>query len=171
MPPTNTFNPRRYAMAAAIVMNIRLRPGTSASSPPDVSQGASPNTTPPTNGAYTGEPTTPTPSPDSTQSRVDAVEGKLSFQFSTDTQSSLDTDTASLLGTFLRSPKNTRDSYIIVEMPQLQAEEAERLVAAVVTAFAGQGVSEQRLAFSMNSSEKPAGAFEVNIYYVRQPVK
>ena len=28
MPPTSTFNPRRYAIAAAIVMNIRLRPGT-----------------------------------------------------------------------------------------------------------------------------------------------
>ena len=145
-------------------------PVTSQDPSPGISHGASPGISPPTPGVTPGSPS-PTPAQEQNHSSVDPVEGTLSFHFSPESQNSLDSETTAMLGAFLGSPRNTRDSYVIIEIPQLSDEDTERLVAAVVSAFASQGVSDQRLSFSRNPAGTTAGTPEVNIYYFSQQGK
>ena len=140
------------------------------SASPDTTPGASPNVSPPPpEVTHEGSPSdSPLENPGSI---VDTAEGTLSFHYSPESQNTLDSETTSLLGAFLRSPKNTRDNYIIIELPKQASEDTEKLVAAIVSAFAAQGIREQRLAFTMTSSDASAGVFEVNIYYMASQVK
>ena len=145
-------------------------PETSPEPSPDISQVTPPDTSPSIPPANPGT-QPPEPAPEPPRSSVDALAGTLSLYFSVDDRNSFDAEATSMIGTFLRSSKNTRDSYIVVEIPKLTDENKERLVAAVVSAFASQGVSEQRIAFSTNPSETTAGALELNIYYYAQQGK
>ena len=76
-----------------------------------------------------------------------------------------------MLDDFLKSPGNTQDSLIVAQMPQLQDEASEKVVAAIVSAFASYGVSENRLAFSKIPTEAALGAFEVHLSFQGQRPK
>ena len=159
-PPPNGggFNPPGAPPAVSPGFPVETPPGTSQNVPP------SPGVTP--------EPsTTPDPAEGIGQSTVDPAGGTLSFHFSPESQHSLDNETTAMLGAFLGSPKNTRDTYVVIEIPQLSDEHTERLVAAIVSAFAAQGVGDQRLSFARKPTETAAGAFEVSIYYLAQQGK
>ena len=109
--------------------------------------------------------------PQSSHPSVNPTDGTLSFSFSPTQQDALDSETLSVLDVFLSSPKNTRDSAIIVEMPALSSGLTDRFMSAVISAFAEHGVAEQRLAFATVSSSAPDEPFIVNIYFFRQSVK
>jgi len=98
-------------------------------------------------------------------------EGLLSFRFSPDIQSTLDDRTVTMLGEFVRSPKNTDDSIIAVEIPQLPDEDANKLYFALISAFSDLGVAEQRLAYISQPSEIALGSFEVHLSYIPQITK
>ena len=135
-------------------------------SPPPNGGGLYPSDNPPSNGGDNPDGQSPIPSPDQGHSSVDPVGGTLSFSFFPDRQTTLNRETTSMLDTFLSSPNNTQDSFIIIEIPRVSDEDVEKLMAAVVSAFAAQGVGEQRLTFSTRPSDVSGGAIDVNLYYV-----
>jgi len=150
---------------------VMTPPPVITQSPPPSGDGLTPVEVEPTddgNGEENDEPYTP---PESGPTYSNPSEGLLSFLFSPDKQNALDNETLSMLGDFIKSPKNTSDSAIAVEMPQLSAENAEKLVSAVVNAFTALGVQEQRLAYILHPLEIPQGAFEVHLSFVTQKVK
>jgi len=55
---------------------------------------------------------------------------------------------------------------IAVEMPMLSGEYAEKLISAMVSAFAVYGVSEQRLAFIAYPAGEVEGAVEVSLSFI-----
>jgi len=93
-------------------------------------------------------------------------EGTLSFLFSPAYQSELDTDTASLLGAFLNSPNNTRNSTIAVMTSKLSDNDSAALMAAVVQAFNVHGIPAQRIRHIENSSGTAPETFEVSLYFI-----
>jgi len=95
----------------------------------------------------------------------DPSQGTLSFLFSPDLQDDLDDETMSMLSEFLQSPRNTPDSQILVELPQLERETMEKIVIAVNSALASYGVSVQRVAVVIDPNELPQGAFEVHLSF------
>jgi len=105
------------------------------------------------------------------QPSIEVSEGKISFFFSPSLQNTLDVETSSLLDDFISSPKNAPDTLIAVEMPKLSDEDAEKLMSAVVSALAAQGIREQRLAYIVRSTEATGDVFEVNLYYIPNPIK
>ena len=102
---------------------------------------------------------------------VDPSGGTLSFFFAPELQNTLDAETLSMLGVFMDSPKNSQDTLIAVEMPRLPEDDQNKLISAVVSAFAAHGVGEQRLAYIVNSSAASGGVFEVKLSYIPAPVK
>ena len=89
------------------------------------------------------------------QPSVDPAEGRLSFYFSPDTQTTLGVEIIPMLTTFLDSPKNTPDSLIAVELPPLPAGDMDKIIDAVINAFAALGVEAQRLQFITRPAELP----------------
>ena len=108
---------------------------------------------------------------DSSHGRVDPSAGTLSFTFSPGSQDTLHTEVTSMLVTFLSSSRNTQNSIIIVEIPSLPDEVTITLVAAIVNAFAAQGVGEQRLEFTVLPSVISGGTVEVNLHYTTRQGK
>jgi len=113
----------------------------------------------------------PTSPPGLGQPSVDHSEGTLSFFFSPGIQNTLDVETASMLGIFLSSPKNSPDSLIAVEIPILSEDYTEKTTSAVISAFAARGVREQRLSFRTGPDEAADGPFKVSLYFFTQPEK
>ena len=148
---------------------------TQSNSPPPSGGGLQPTDDPPQtgNGGQEGqdgqegqEGHSPPPSPGTGQGSVDPSEGTLSFLFSPDSGNTLDSQTASLIGVFLSLPGNAQNSAIVVEMPQLSDEDAETLMSAIISAFAAQGVREQRITFTTRASSDSAdGVYEVTVYF------
>ena len=112
-----------------------------------------------------------TSTPVSGQPSVDVNKGTLSFFFSPGQQDALDVVTASLLGTFLGSSKNTADSLITVEIPELPDEKSNDIITAVINAFAAFGVTEQKLTFMTISADITKDAFQVNLSFITQRAK
>ena len=149
-----------------------------AESPPPSGGGFSPlETASPGGDGDTGEPgpsdgQDPARPPGSGQSSVNPIEGTLSFLFSLDKQASLDSETASMLDEFLGSPKNTRDSIIAVEIPQLSFGMSGKLMDIIAGILDSRGVEESRVAY-ITDPEAPLadGSFEVNMTYLAQDTK
>ena len=133
-------------------------------SPPD--GGSGPGETGPTDGQSPARP------PGPGQSSVDPIEGTLSFFFSPETQGPLDAETAYMLDEFLGSPKNTRESIIAVETPQLSFGVFEEFAALIAGALDSRGVEESRVAY-ITDPEAPLaeGGFEVNMSYASRRAK
>ena len=135
------------------------------------------NESPPPDGGGFNQPYVPRPNGQesarpagSEQSHVDLIEGRLSFSFSPNGQNSLDAETSTMLDEFLTSPKNTPNSLIAVETPQLSYEYSSKLVSVVVDAFSERGVSEQRIAYITDPTVPLAETFEVNLSFItRRP--
>jgi len=73
--------------------------------------------------------------------------GEMSFIFKPEVQTYVDDRTASLIGDLLKSPKNTKDAKIAVEIPKLSDEDTSVLTNAVITAFARHGVAMSDIIF------------------------
>jgi len=78
---------------------------------------------------------------------INVPAGTMSFAFSPELQDTVDTETISMIGDFLRSPGNTRNSIIVVHIPDLSGTEKDILVNAVVEAFAQHGVARDDLSY------------------------
>ena len=150
-------------------------PSVITESPPPIGGGFNPPDTSPPKGDDPGEREPPvgqgpSPTPGAGQSSVNPTEGTLSFLFSPNLHSNLDDDTSSMLDVFLSSPKNTPDSIVAVETPQLPPEISEIFVPVIVGALASKGVSESRIAYITNQTVPLADAFEVSLSYIsRRP--
>lgn len=85
----------------------------------------------------------------------------LSFYFSPNFQNTVDAETSSVLGIFLSSPKNDPNVQILIEIPELSDGDAKKTKSAIISAFAAQGVREQRLCFIVNDGEAGNDPFEI----------
>jgi len=148
---------------------VETVPPEISESPPPNGGGFNPPDVTPTNGNGAGQETSPPPGPG--QPSVDPSEGTLSFFFSPNLQNTLDVETSTMLSTFLSSDKNTQDSLIAVEFPQLPGKDADKVISAVISAFAAYGVREQRLAFITDSKGAEEEPFEVRLSYIVQNIK
>jgi len=157
-------------------------PQTSISPPPSITESPPPNgggfnppdIPPPNGGEDPGEPGAngqdPPRPPGSGQGSVNPTEGTLSFLFSPNIQDALDAETSSMLDEFLGSPKNTLDSIIAVETPQLTLEQSEAIVAAITGALSARGIQQSRIAYVTRPAVTEDDAFEVNMFYIiRRP--
>jgi len=156
---------------------VESPPPVVAQSPPPQSDGLHPVDSEPADNGNSGEgqqpqqPQQPPKPPESGLAGGNPSEGQFSFLFSTDRQNMLDNETLSMLREFVNSPKNTSNSAIAVEIPQLSGEDAEKFVLAATDAFAALSIPEQRLEYISYPSEIAEGAFEVRMSFIAQKSK
>jgi len=143
--------------------HISIPPPIISESPPPNGGGFNPPDISPPNGTGGQEPARP---PDFGPTGGNPSEGTLSFLFSPNLQNTLDPETLSLLAVLLGSANNTEDNQIAVEMPQLSGEYADKLISAIINAFAAHGVSEQRIAFIAHPAGEVEGAIEISLSFI-----
>jgi len=142
-------------------------------SPPPNGGGFNPREPAPAGGdGDSGEPVPPSAKeppqpPGPWKGSVDPIEGTLSFLFSLEAQDALDAETSYMLDEFLGSPKNTPDSTIAVETPQLPIGASERFAALIGGALGSRGIEGDRVAY-ITDPEAPLsdGGFEVSMTYI-----
>ncbi|MCL2821015.1 MAG: hypothetical protein FWD38_09375 [Oscillospiraceae bacterium] len=110
------------------------------------------------------EPETVTPSLTGPIS-FDLDEGEMIFLYMPDSQDTLDDATISKIGELLGSPKNTSDTKIAIEIPQLSDSDAGNLTSAVINAFEINHVPLSEIVFLVNRTEPDAKIFEVKISF------
>ena len=98
---------------------------------------------------------------------INSSAGTMSFMYAPDIQSALDTDTITMLGEFITSPRNTRDSIILVEIPDLPTGEASALTSAITNAFSQHGVTRRDLTFETYQSDISDSSFEVMLSFIQ----
>jgi len=140
-------------------------PNGNGFSPPNGGEGNGPDEVDP--------PDEPDPSPPPQVGPIggNPLQGTLSFLFSPELQDELDDETEELLGDFLASRGNSPINRIIVEIPQLSRDAADKVVAAVAHAFAGWGVPSQRLSFVANPLGAAEEPFAVHLSFLEQGQK
>jgi len=138
---------------------------------PDNGSGVDPNDPPKTGNGEQGSFDPPVEQPDDNQEfgpvDIDTSAGTMSFLYAPDLQSTLDTETISMMGDFITSPKNTADSQITVEMPQLSEEETSVLMEAISGAFAEHDVSQNDIKYVISASDPEERIFEVFLSFTR----
>jgi len=145
-----------------IILSIRTTSGDG------VSDGAAPKATPDLvqhiPPIEDDKPTTNNPSLNGTVT-VDLDSGNMVFMFTPQTQTALDSDTTSLIGQLLTSPKNTAGSKIAVEIPQLPDDEAVILTTAIINALSTHGVLLSDIIFFIYQPDAGIKTFKVNISF------
>ena len=96
---------------------------------------------------------------------VNISAGTMSFRFSPSSQDSLDADTVAKIGDFLKSPKNTANSQIVVSMPQLPEADTAKIISAVTEAFADKGVEQRNLAFTIYRTGSGNNSYEIRLSF------
>ena len=96
---------------------------------------------------------------------INSTAGTMLFRFSPEIQDAVDEETLAMIGTFLKSPKNTSNARIAVEMPQLSEDETSKLITAVTEAFVSHGVALEKLAFATYQSDSSNGSHEVKLLF------
>ena len=91
--------------------------------------------------------------------------GTMSFRFSPSSQDSLDADVVAMIGDFIDSPRNTANTRIIVSIPQLPEEETSKIIAAVIDAFAEQGVPQSDLGFTVYNRSSGSDSYEIRLSF------
>ena len=91
--------------------------------------------------------------------------GTMLFLFSPELQDAVDEETVTMIGDFLKSPRNTSNARIAVEMPQISDEDTSKLIAAVADAFLSHDVSIEKLAFATYQSDSVDESFEVKLLF------
>jgi len=100
---------------------------------------------------------------------LNLTEGTMQFIFSTSLQETLDDDTVTMLSDFLKSPKNTADAQVQVEMPNLTDDDVSILMSAVTKAFLTYNVSANDIVFVKNQNKVTEGSFEVKLSFYVAP--
>ena len=118
-------------------------------------------------GEFDPEPTPDPPEeePDETIVYIDLSEGIMLFQYSPESHDSLDDFTVSFINEFLTSPKNTDDTQIVIEMPQLPEDEQSALISAVISAFAQHDIPPEALSYSIYHANPDVASFEVKFFF------
>ena len=98
---------------------------------------------------------------------LDTEAGTMSFLYAPDMQNALDADTISMMGEFVTSPKNTDDSQITVELPQLSQAETSSLISAITDAFAQYSVDHNDITYKQSASDSGERIFEVHLSFTR----
>jgi len=139
---------------------------------PDVSNNIHQNGTEPASSEHTSETASP---PDETQalsneSSADSVSldieaGRMTFLFAPETQAAIDDNTSSMIGQLLASPKNTDDSKIAVEIPQLTDDETAKLTTIILNAFISHGIQLSDIVFFVYLPESDEAPFEIKISF------
>ena len=91
--------------------------------------------------------------------------GTMQFMFAPEHQDALDPDTLSMLGEFVDSPGNTKDSFILVKIPSLPAEKNSILTSAIIDAFSQQGIARRTLSFETYQSNSDDDSFEIRLSF------
>jgi len=163
LPPENSDSQASFTPPPA--PSETPNPPTTESPPPNGGGFNPPEVSPP-NGQDTNRP------PGSGQNSVNPTEGTLSFLFSPNLHSTLDAESTSMLDEFLSSPKNTSQSIVAVETPQLPPEVFDVFVPVIVDAFTERGVVSNRIAYITDPTVPLAdGPFMVNMSYITQRPK
>jgi len=105
------------------------------------------------------------PEPGPIDINVDA--GIMSFMFSPEMQDSIDTETVSMMGDFLKSPENTRASRIVARIPNLDESDSVIVIDAIAGAFAQYGVSQNRLSYVIYPAGTGDNVFEISFSFER----
>ena len=100
---------------------------------------------------------------------LNILEGTMLFMFSPSLQEALDDDTVTMLSDFLSSPKNTDDSQIQVEMPNLAEDDMDLLLSAVAKAFSTYNVKVNDIVYVTNQTEVADSNFEVKLSFYVAP--
>jgi len=95
----------------------------------------------------------------------DIEAGTLTFLYTPDQQTSIDSETNSLIGQLLTSPKNTDESKIAVEIPQLPDEETSKLTTVILNAFITHNVSVNDIVFFVYPPQSGAKTYEINVSF------
>ena len=91
--------------------------------------------------------------------------GEMTFLFAPDSQTVLDDNTSSMIGQLLSSPKNTNDSKIAVNIPQLPDDETAVLTTVILNAFITHNVSLSDIIFFVYQPEPDTETFEIGISF------
>ena len=146
--------------------------------PPDISNtplpegsGVDPPDPPPSGNGEQGSYDPPVDPPEEPQEfgpvGLDKTAGTMSFLYAPDLQSSLDADTISMMGDFITSPRNTDDSQITVELPQLSENETTELISAITDAFAQHSIAQNDISYIVTSSTPDDHIFEVYLSFTQ----
>jgi len=98
---------------------------------------------------------------------IDRSAGTMHFMFAPELQESLDADTITMLGDFITSPRNTRDSKILIEIPVLPAAQTTALTLAIADAFSQYGISQRSLTFEAYQADLTNSSFEIIMYFIQ----
>jgi len=96
---------------------------------------------------------------------LDINAGKMTFLYAPDSQTTLDENTSSMIGQLLTSTKNTPDSKIAVEIPQLTDEETAVLTTVILNTFINHDVSLSDIVFYVYRPESDTEPFKINISF------
>jgi len=98
---------------------------------------------------------------------INLTAGTMQFMFAPELQNALDTDTVSMLGEFLSSPRNTSDSKILIEVPALPANQTANLTSAITDAFSQYGVQQRDLTFEAYQSDSDYSSFVIVLTFIQ----
>jgi len=96
---------------------------------------------------------------------LDRAEGTMAFNFSPTTQDSLDEATVSMLSDFITSPRNTRNSQIVVEVPRAFEADSPVVLEAISKALAPHGVKEDDIIMTTYRTQANERSFEVRLSF------
>lgn len=174
-PPKAPDSEKPQASAAPPALPDEPPPVITKSPPPDGGGFNPSGMLPPTDGDPDEQGTTdgqaPSPAPGSGQGNADPIDGTLSFRFSPHFFEKLDAGTSALFDVFLSSHKNTRDSVIAVETPELTDEIKGVFIPFIVDAFVSKGVDESRIEYITDPGVPLSDEFEVVLYYISRGTK
>ena len=97
---------------------------------------------------------------------LNLYDGTMLFRFSPDSQDALDAGTASMLEDFMGSPRNTAQSQIVVEIPDLSEEDTSILKSAIADAFSAHGIAQRSLSYVTRESDTDERVFEVKLSFL-----
>jgi len=114
---------------------------------------------------HLGHPTDPEP-PEIGPISINLNAGTMEFMFAPELQDALDEDTFVMLGEFITSPRNTRDSKILIEVPYLPANQNTAITSAITDAFTQYGISRRTLSFESYQSESTGESFGIMLSFI-----
>jgi len=91
--------------------------------------------------------------------------GTMLFLFSPELQDAIDEDTVTMIGDFLKSPRNTSNARIAVEMPQIPDDDMTNLISAITSAFSEHDIPLEKLAFAAFQTTSVEESFEVKLLF------
>jgi len=114
---------------------------------------------------HLGQPTEPEP-PEIGPIDINLNAGTMAFMFAPELQDALDDDTFKMLGDFITSPRNTRNSVILVELPSLAPGEVTALTSVITDAFSQYGISRRDLTFETYQTDSTGSSFGVLLSFI-----